>query len=79
MGRPKGSGKQLSGTVRAIESRKARLNAGGERYEVIISKEVSDKKADILRVRTECGNSKTALLETLIEEEWRRLKKHGKK
>jgi len=73
-GRPKGSGKQLSDGARSRESRKTRLDAGGERFEVIISKSLVDKKAAIFKARPELDANKTTLLETLLEEEWERLK-----
>ena len=73
-GRPKGSGKQLPATSRAKESRAAKLDAGGERYEVIISADARADKDFILKKRQEMNGNKTTLLETLLKEEVKRLK-----
>jgi len=77
-GRPKGSGDQKSGSTRAKESRAAKLEAGGERYEVIINAGAKTNKEYILTHRDEL-ESKTELLETLLKEEAVRLKrKHSR-
>lgn len=78
-GRPKGSGDQKSGTTRATESRAAKLEAGGERYEVVISATARADKDFIMVHREDVQGNKTTLLETLLKEEAKRLDAKRKK
>lgn len=74
-GRPKGSGEQKPSTTRAKESRAAKLDAGGERYEVVISATAKADKDFIMKHRAEFQGNKTTLFETLLAEEAKRLKR----